>query len=89
MSDSEMSPASKTSDVHRLVMREFWCDPQCPNLHTGEGISGTCKLNGNALDFYDWYLADCVASCKYCDGTGDVHSLNGEYLGKCNCGAEQ
>jgi len=24
MSDSEMSPASKTSDVHRLVMR-LWC----------------------------------------------------------------
>jgi len=26
-------------------------------------------------------------NCEYCDGTGDVHRADGEYLGKCDCGA--
>jgi len=26
--------------------------------------------------------------CPYCDGTGDVHGLDGEWRGQCNCGAQ-
>ena len=47
-------------------MRDLWCDPQCPHLQTGKGVSGICKLNGADLDFYDWYLADCVKG-ENCD----------------------
>ena len=25
--------------------------------------------------------------CPYCDGTGDVHRINGEWLGTCHCAA--
>lgn len=25
-------------------------------------------------------------NCPYCDGTGDVHSITGEWLGPCKCG---
>jgi hypothetical protein len=25
--------------------------------------------------------------CEYCDGTGDVHRADGEYMGKCDCEA--
>lgn len=27
------------------------------------------------------------AHCEYCDDTGDVHNIEGEWLGTCNCGA--
>lgn len=25
------------------------------------------------------------ASCEYCDGTGDIHSADGKWFGRCNC----
>lgn len=25
--------------------------------------------------------------CPYCDGTGDVHRISGEWLGSCDCAA--
>lgn len=25
--------------------------------------------------------------CEYCDGTGDVHRADGEWMGACDCGA--
>jgi hypothetical protein len=30
---------------------------------------------------------DAVAACPYCDGTGDVHRADGEWLAVCDCGA--
>lgn len=27
------------------------------------------------------------APCEYCDGTGDVHGLDGEWRGACGCAA--
>jgi hypothetical protein len=26
--------------------------------------------------------------CQYCDGTGEVHDIDGEWRGSCNCGAK-
>jgi hypothetical protein len=26
-----------------------------------------------------------AATCEYCDGTGDVHSADGEWRGRCDC----
>ena len=28
---------------------------------------------------------DDAAHCEYCDGTGDVHRIDGEWLGTCDC----
>lgn len=43
-----------------------------------------------------YYLADEVDAllaqperCKYCDGTGDIHSIDGEWRGVCKCEAEK
>lgn len=36
--------------------------------------------------------ADYVTSappCRHCDGTGDVHRADGEWLGTCDCEPEQ
>lgn len=35
-------------------------------------------LPGTALD---------AANCEHCDGTGDVHSIDGEWRGRCHCPA--
>jgi hypothetical protein len=35
-----------------------------------------------ALDFF---IEDTQAHCPYCDGTGDVHSIDGEWRGVCSC----
>lgn len=53
MSDSEMSPASKTSDVHRLVMR---LNHQYTTQNDGGGRNGYCRVSsGDLLD-----LLHCV-----------------------------
>ena len=33
--------------------------------------------------------AEPVKRCPYCDDTGDVHSIDGEWRGTCNCPAGQ
>lgn len=33
--------------------------------------------------------AEPVDRCRYCDGTGDVHRADGEWLGNCDCGSSQ
>lgn len=37
----------------------------------------------------EYVRADLVtARCSSCDGTGDVHRADGEWLGECDCGSE-
>ncbi|MDR0212864.1 MAG: hypothetical protein LBJ15_02530 [Comamonas sp.] len=34
-----------------------------------------------------WMQMPAPPRCEYCDGTGDVHSLDGEWRGTCTCPA--
>lgn len=40
---------------------DMHCAPNCPHLLTDPDrmCFGTCKLDGRALGYYDWYLAHC------------------------------
>lgn len=40
---------------------DMHCAPNCPYLLTDPDrmCFGTCKLDGRALGYYDWYLAHC------------------------------
>lgn len=34
------------------------------------------------------WTSEPVERCSYCDGTGDVHRADGEWLGECDCRAK-
>jgi len=56
-------------------------------LH-GHGERGA-RISEAALDYADAVLRVPVevGRCPNCDGTGDVHRIDGEWLGECDCGA--
>lgn len=46
-----------------------------------------CKHDGVCHDPAECGAIGPNARCPYCDGTGDVHRADGEWLGACDCGA--
>ncbi len=52
---------------------------RCP--YCGAGSDQPCRSNCDAG------YVEPVEPCPTCDGTGDVHRADGEWLGVCDCGA--
>lgn len=52
-----------------------------------------CEMTAEYVPIAEARLAHALASyrrdkpCEYCDGTGDVNSIDGRWLGGCDCGA--
>lgn len=60
----------------------------CHRSHPHENMSAECEVK--TVEARRVFMqAQEPASCPHCDGTGDVHSLDGEWRGECNCGAEK
>lgn len=70
------------------------------NCQVCRGARGGVKGNENRLDgivvcdychstimTFRELTARPVEVCRHCDGTGDVHRVDGEWLGSCDCGA--
>ena len=86
-------PSPAASEVERAVM----VCPQCE----GEGgypdgmdeaachtECTRCGSNGWIVDrtaLYALFPSVSKERCEYCDGTGDVHRADGEWLGSCDC----
>lgn len=62
-------------------------DRPLDSIHAGGVFAGRTPdnvvLNGGDLDA----AIDAAMPCDYCDGTGDVHSFDGEWRGYCTCPA--
>jgi 20S proteasome alpha/beta subunit len=50
-----------------------------PNQAVQVAIKYDMRTGGNAESMM------VMTRCEYCDGTGDVHRADGEWLGSCNC----
>lgn len=48
-------------------------------------FDGPLRMNSEFWDARERLQAVLVIRCEYCDDTGDVHSLDGEWQGVCHC----
>ncbi|WP_262880426.1 hypothetical protein [Pseudomonas paralcaligenes] len=52
---------------------------------TAGGMVNGNRLSARAAELLAASPAPEVRRCETCDGTGDVHRADGEYLGECHC----
>jgi len=77
MSDSEMSPASKTSDVHRLVMRKAFICVHCEGVYADMPVTNCDCMAGTGADFIEGEIKYIISApeipypecCKLCNVT--------------------
>lgn len=48
-----------------------------------EGLRGAYPMAAQVLAYEVRKLRSGI--CQYCDDTGDVHGIDGEYRGRCSC----
>lgn len=79
--------ASRQSALKEVINLHDHDDVLAP---IGNSASGEERQNGWIEGTAAYQLAIrnlLVKSCEYCDGTGDVHSVTGEWRGECHeCG---
>ena len=59
--------------------------PQAGEVMTRERLAAICEVGHDRSAFVAAISQQAEPRCENCDGTGDVHREDGEWLGECKC----
>lgn len=87
-------PVALTDEQERTAFEaEMRCEEEYGHRVLSRSRNGEYKSPYTALAWATWKARAALAAsqpapvearCQYCDGTGDVHSIDGEWRGQCN-----